>query len=231
MKMMKNSRITKLNDAHGFFTLIELLVVIAIIAILASMLLPALSLARAKAKSIKCTSNLKGIGTLQMLYADDYDDTFAVTWGQTIPNKLAWNKAWWHHFLRVYVSPSGRDGGIFACPSAIQGVNIEVSSAIPDDANEPNFLLAYSQNYFISYTVNANMSPPDRGQWKKPATTVMNFDDGNNTYPYANNGDIMGRWVGVSRHNGKGNVLLMDGHVETFEYGKVSDYIWWIGAQ
>jgi len=130
--------------------------------------LPALSLARAKAKSIKCTSNLKGIGTLQMLYADDYDDdyddTFAVTWGQTIPNKLAWNKAWWHYFLRVYVSPSGRDGGIFACPSAIQGVNLEKSSAVPDDANEPNFLLAYTQNWRISYMVNYNMDPPDRGQ-------------------------------------------------------------------
>ena len=65
------------------FTLIELLVVIAIIAILAAMLLPALSAARMRAKDSACKSTLKQMGTATLLYCDDNKEWIPLANGST----------------------------------------------------------------------------------------------------------------------------------------------------
>ena len=64
------------------FTLIELLVVIAIIAMLMAILMPALSKVKKIAQRVICGTNLKGLGTAQTVYANDYDDEYTVQGGK-----------------------------------------------------------------------------------------------------------------------------------------------------
>ena len=194
-----------LRKTHGLFTLIELLVVIAIIAVLAGMLLPALSTARGKAHDTNCKSNLKQLGIGCLMYATDNDDF-------PPPLKFTGNGAYGNWATCIYELLGGKlEGSV-----VLSQTRLEVM-VCPSDPYAPKCTPANTTH--LSYGYHKALSNNERPKMRvskipKPSSTLMITeieDDCRNGH--------YGAWRDTIRLNHKFvNTTFIDGSIRPVHY-------------